>query len=320
MTKHIYFIAFAVLTFSGLHAQDAHFSQLYANRLYLNPALTGIETQPEVHVHYRNQWPSLSSNFQTANVSYDQRIKKINSGIGAILMYDRHGPAINEYSLGINYAYHWEINDDIKFHLGTQLLYGYKQLDWSKLTFGDMIDPRRGFIYQTGDVYRENGRGYLDLSLGLAGEMKGFFFGGSIHHVNQPDASLIVGKSNLPIRYTMQTGYNLMLKIGGKESSNVFTITPNVFYQTQNGFEMLIFGSYLNYNGATLGFFSRRNDAIIVLLGYDLNAFRLAYSYDQTTSLLTNQSSGGSHEISLTYRIGADFKARTQKTHQFPTF
>lgn len=320
MTTRFLTLIVLFLSASNIHAQDPHFSQLYANRLFLNPALTGIETQPELHVHYRNQWPNLSGNFQTANVSYDQRIEKINSGIGAILMYDRQGPAIHEYSLGINYAYHWEINDDFKFHLGTQLLYGYKRLDWSKLTFGDMIDPRRGFIYQTGDVYRGNGRGYLDLSFGLAGEMKGFFFGGSIHHVNQPDVSLIVGKSILPIRYAMQAGYNLRLKIGGDEASNVFTITPSVFYQTQNGFEMLIFGTYLNYNGATLGVFSRQNDAIIMFLGYDLNVFRLAYSYDQTTSQLTNQSSGGSHEISLTYRIGADFKVRTQKTHQFPTF
>ncbi len=319
MTKLLSILTFTVLTFNGLQAQDPHFSQLYANRLYLNPALTGIETQPELHVQYRNQWPSLSGNFQTANFSYDQKIEKINSGVGVILMYDKQGASISEYSLGINYAYHLEINDDFKFHFGTQLLYGYKQLDWSKLTYGDMIDPRRGFIYQTGDVSRGNGRGYLDLSFGLAGEMKGFFFGVSIHHVNQPDVSLIASKSNLPIRYTLQTGYNLKIRLGGDDASNVFTITPSVFYQTQNGFEMLLFGSYLNYRGTTLGFFSRQNDAIIMLLGYDFNALRLAYSYDQTTSQLTNQS-GGSHEISLTYRIGADFKARTEKSHQFPTF
>jgi glycosyltransferase involved in cell wall biosynthesis len=45
-----------------------------------------------------------------------------------------------------------------------------KYLDWSKLTFGDMIDPRRGFIYQTGDVPRGNGkRGYFDASAGFVG-------------------------------------------------------------------------------------------------------------------------------------------------------
>jgi type IX secretion system PorP/SprF family membrane protein len=319
MTKHISIFTFAILTFGNTYAQDAHFSQLYANRLYLNPALTGIETQPELHVQYRNQWPSLAANYQTANFSYDQKIENINSGIGAILMYDKQGPALSEYSLGINYAYHLEINDDIKLHFGTQLLYAWKQLDWTKLSFGDMIDPRRGFIYQTGDVYRGNGRGYMDLSFGLAGEMKGFFFGGSIHHVNQPDVSLILGESKLPIRFSIHGGYNFNIKIGTDENTRILTLSPHVFYQNQNGFQMLTYGFYSNFRGATLGAFMRRDADLVFILGYDFNALRVAYSYDYVTSQLTNQS-GGSHEISLTYRIGADFKARTEKSHQFPTF
>lgn len=43
-------------------------------------------------------------------------------------------------------------------HWGIEAGFGYSQLGWqqrintSDLTFGDMIDPRRGFIYQTADV------------------------------------------------------------------------------------------------------------------------------------------------------------------------
>jgi type IX secretion system PorP/SprF family membrane protein len=319
MTKHISIIAFAVLTFNGLHAQDPHFSQLYANRLFLNPALTGIESQPELHVQYRNQWPNLSGNYQTANIAYDQKLEKINSGIGAILMYDRQGPALTNYMVGINYAYHFKFSEEMKISAGTQFLYGAKRMDWSQLNFGDMINPQQGFIYQTGDVARPNGINYFDLSFGLAAQWKKFYIGSSIHHVNQPNISLINGESKLPIRYSIHGGYNFNIKLGTNENTQILTLSPHVFYQNQNGFQMLTYGFYSNFRGATLGAFMRRDADFVFLLGYDLNAIRFAYSYDYVTSQLTNQS-GGSHEISLTYRIGADFKARTEKSHQFPTF
>lgn len=307
------------LSASNIHAQDPHFSQLYANRLFLNPALTGIETQPELHVHYRNQWPNLSGNFQTANVSYDQRIEKINSGIGAILMYDGQGSALKNYTLGLNYAYHFQIGEEIKISTGTQFLFGAKRIDWSQLNFGDNINPQQGFIYQTGDLARPNGINYFDLSFGLAAQWKKLFFGASIHHVNTPNVSLILGESRLPIRYSIHGGYNFNIKLGSGENAPILTISPHVFYQNQGGFDMLTYGMYASFKGAVLGAFVRQDTDIVAMLGYDFNALRLAYSYDYVTSQLTNQS-GGSHEISLRYRIGADFKARTQKTHQFPTF
>lgn len=319
MTKLLSILAFTVLTFNGLKAQDAHFSQLYANRLYLNPALTGIETQPELHVQYRNQWPNLSGNFQTANFSYDQKIEKINSGIGAILMYDKMGKSVNNFSLGLNYAYHFSVNNDFNVSAGTQLQYGYKYLDWNKLTFGDMIDPRRGFIYSTGDMRRSNYIGYLDASFGLAVQWKGLFLGGSVHHVNTPDISLMTNESPLPMRYSAHGGYNFNIKFGGEGYERVLTISPHVFYQYQSGFMMLTYGSYFRFQGATIGAFVRRDAGIAIILGYDFNALRLAYSYDYLASKLSNQI-WSSHEISLSYRIGADFKARTEKSHQFPTF
>ena len=51
-----------------------------------------------------------------------------------------------------------------------------KYLDWDKLTFGDMIDPRRGFIYQTGDVQRGGSRYFFDASAGVVGFNKHVVF------------------------------------------------------------------------------------------------------------------------------------------------
>ena len=61
-------------------------------------------------------------------------------------------------------------------------------------TFGDQIDPRRGFIYQTGDLPRgrllENGwgtKGFIDLSAGIVGYSENFYFGFAAKHLNTPE-------------------------------------------------------------------------------------------------------------------------------------
>ena len=52
-------------------AQDPHFTQYYANPLYLNPAFAGVKQCPRVTTNYRNQYPSLGV-YQTFSASYDQ--------------------------------------------------------------------------------------------------------------------------------------------------------------------------------------------------------------------------------------------------------
>ena len=45
------------------------------------------------------------------------------------------------------------------------------------------------------------------------------------------------------------------------------------------------------------------SDAVILLLGYDLEKYKIGYSYDLTVSQL-GLSSGGAHEISLQIQLG----------------
>ena len=59
-------------------AQDAHFSQYYANPIYLNPAFAGSKVS-DVHTNYRNQYPELGV-YQTYSASYDQYVDKLNGG------------------------------------------------------------------------------------------------------------------------------------------------------------------------------------------------------------------------------------------------
>ena len=67
----IHIIVMLVLSFS-VKAQDIEFSQFYANRLYLNPALAGSEFAPVASISYRNQWPQNNKAFVTYTASFDQ--------------------------------------------------------------------------------------------------------------------------------------------------------------------------------------------------------------------------------------------------------
>jgi hypothetical protein len=72
------------LIFSTLStAQDAHFSQYYANPIYLNPAFAGLERCPTVHSNYRNQYPELGV-YQSYSASYDQYVDKLNGGVAVM--------------------------------------------------------------------------------------------------------------------------------------------------------------------------------------------------------------------------------------------
>ena len=88
---YCFFLILSIISGTMLKAQDPHFSQYYANPLYLNPAFAGTAVCPRMILNYRNQWPSISGNYVTYNASYDQHIDAINGGIGILVTTDTAG-------------------------------------------------------------------------------------------------------------------------------------------------------------------------------------------------------------------------------------
>ena len=316
-------LLFGLIILGGIgvsHAQDPIFTQFYANPLYLNPALAGTNLCPRFQMNHRNQWPSLSGNFVTNSFSYDQYFEAINGGFGVIAMHDMQGQGtIQEVNLAAIYSYHLRVSRKFTLLFSGQAMYGQKFLDWDKLTFGDMIDPRRGFIYQTGDVRRGGSKGYFDVSAGVGGFTKNFYFGAAVHHLNRPNVSMIIGDdSNLPMRFTGHAGFDIPL---GKRSrySNPVTLSPNIVYRYQRGFMEMNIGTYVKYEMFTFGTWFRNRDAFILTMGLSTNAFRVGYSYDVTVSRLTNQS-GGSHEVSMGFFLKCKKKSKKFRTIACPSF
>ena len=305
---------------ASVNAQDPTFTQFYANPLYLNPAFAGSHGCPRFALNYRNEWPSLSGNYVTYSASYDQYFKNISGGFGVLATHDQQGQGtINTSMLGLVYSYHLTLGRKWKMMFGARAAWYQKFLDWDKLTFGDMIDPRRGFIYATGDVPRGGSRGFFDASAGTVIFNKHFFAGFAAHHLNTPNESMIIGNSPLPMRFTGHMGAEIQL---GRQSkyTNGTSIMPNVIYQYQNGFQELSVGTYVKYGAFNAGFWYRNKDAFIMTIGVNTGKFKLGYSYDVTVSKLNNGVSGGSHEISLGLNLSCKSKPISFKTISCPSF
>lgn len=320
--KKLVFFVIGIACSLQANAQDPTFTQFYANPIYLNPALAGSTGCPRVSMNYRNEWPQLTGNYITYSLAYDTYAKSISGGLGFIATHDQQGRGtISTTMIGAIYSYNLRATRKFSLMFGARAAYFQKYLDWSKLTFGDMIDPRRGFIYQTGDVPRGNGkRGFFDASAGIVGYTKDFYFGVAAHHLNRPDESMILGTSRLPMRITGHAGADIKLGKRARNNSTSTSIMPNVIYQYQNGFSELSVGTYVKYENFTVGAWYRNRDAFILCFGITTPKFRLGYSYDITVSKLGNGVSGGSHEVSVGFNLACKKKPKNFRRISCPSF
>ena len=274
-------------------AQDPTFTQFYSNPVYLNPALAGSSGCPRIALNYRNQWPQLTGNYITYAAAYDTYAKNLSGGIGIMAMHDQQGQGTIQTSMiAGTYSYYLKVNRKFRIMFGGQAAYFQKSLDWSKLIW--KIIQYVGFV------------GFFDVSAGMVGFTKNFYFGVAGHHLNRPDESMILGDSKLPIRVTGHMGATIKLGQRGRYSSNTM-LMPNIIYQYQNGFQQFNIGAYLKYEAFTIGAWYRNRDAFIVSLGITTEKFRIGYSYDLTVSQLGGVT-GGSHEISM----GINLKCKKQ--------
>ena len=301
-------------------AQDPQFTQFYANPLYLNPAFAGTARCPRVSLNYRNQWPALSGTFVTTSASYDQDVRGILGGLGVLVTSDQAGKGtLNTTTVSGIYSYTQAVSRKFSLKAGFQATYFQKSLDWNKLTFGDMIDPRRGFIYATNDVPRGGSVGNADFSAGFLGYTDVFFVGFAANHLTEPNESLIVGQSKMPMKLTAHAGAAIPLGVRGKYGEPKTRLSPNILYQQQADFRQLNLGLYVDHGPIIAGVWYRSKDAFIALIGFHTERFKFGYSYDVTTSKLTT-ATAGSHEVSLTMQFDCKKKRRRVRTVPCPTF
>ncbi len=314
------FIAILLVVLTGdLFAQDPEFTQFYANPLYLNPAFAGTAHCPRVSLNYRNQWPGISGSFVTSSVSYDQHVDALSGGVGLLVWNDRagEGTLMTTNVSGI-YSYQIPVTRRFSIKAGLQATWAQKKVDWSKLTFGDMIDARRGFIYTTNEIKRDEPNNYVDFSAGILGFSEKYFVGFAVNHLAKPDESVIEGTSPLPRKYTFHAGAVLPVESKGEVAS----LSPNILAQMQQDFLQINFGMYFSKGPIVGGLWYRtgsNSDAFITLIGFQAGILKFGYSYDITISKLS-MATAGSHEFSTGLLFDCKPRKRRFRTISCPSF
>ena len=323
MNKLIISLIFFVFgTSLVVRAQDIRFSQFYANKLYLNPALAGSSDHGNVSLNYRNQWPNLDLPFVSYSFSYDNFYPSINGGLGLLVMQDDQGDgAIKTTTFSGAYSFFLRISNDLVFRPAVQASVIQKRLDLSDLTFPDQIDPIYGDVFShnsVGDPSDRNWNG-ADFSVGLMAYYKNFYVGAVANHINQPNLSFDDFEDDkLLAKYTFHAGAEFNLS-GGLQANGLI-LAPALLFQKQGEFTQMNYGMYLSKSSLVFGFWFNQNfqlnyDAVILMVGVITDRFKFAYSYDYTITRLVHYNTGA-HEISFSFPLEFEKRKRRRRPNR----
>jgi type IX secretion system PorP/SprF family membrane protein len=316
MRAHIRLLLLAAMPAGGAMAQHFQFSQFYAAPTYLNPAFTGANVCGRLSLNYRNQWSGIPGTFTTYQAAYDHYIRSAKSGIGVQVFHDRAGlGSLNTTQLTGLYAYEARLGKRVMGRGGLALGLIQRQTDLSKYVFADQLRDGTPHSSESFNIIRAN---YFDIGTGFLVYSQSTWLGFSAAHMNKPNQSLLNGTSPLPTELKFHGGYKFVIE--ELESSNprlavnnFVTIAMN--YKKQNKFNQLDAGLYYTKDLFVIGAWYRglpffkpeesyaNSDALILLLGMNVQKYKVGYSYDFTISKLTNYASHGSHEVSMSYQF-----------------
>jgi type IX secretion system PorP/SprF family membrane protein len=328
----VLFICFAKLVW----AQDPEFSQYYASPLYLNPAFAGTASDHRFILNYRNQWPSISNGFVTTALSYDYNMPHLKSGIGALVVQDKAGTAgLKSTTLNFQYSYKASFNNKLVISSGLNFGAGFRSIDFNKLVFGDQLKFDRDDVPSDDPILNSTDQSaYFDFGAGILAYSKKFWLGFSSSHINRPNRSLLNGEAEIPVKSTVHGGVRIPLYHGPFKREKTAAIMPSFVYKKQAQFDQLDLGTFFFYEPVVVGLWYRgipleqnvsdniSQDAVVVMLGFQLLKIEVIYSYDFTISQL-GPISGGAHELALKYKLDFSTGGKTKRKERFipcPTF
>lgn len=318
-------------------AQDPEFSQYYSAPLYLNPAFAGTATDHRFIANYRNQWPGVTNGFVTYAFSYDYNLQNLNSGIGVMLVTDKAGTAgLKSTQLNFQYSYRVQLADKWVFSSGLNFGVASRNVDFNKLIFNDQIafDPNGGTPSSDPMLNNAKSTTYFDFGAGGLIYNRKIWFGFAAAHLNKPNRSLLDEDASIPIKTTIHGGIRIPLYHGLMKRDRVAAIAPSFVYKNQGNFDQLDIGTYFLYEPIVVGLWYRgipieqnvsdniSQDAVVIILGFQLTNVEVSYSYDLTVSEL-GPIGGGAHEIAVKYKLNMPNQGKKKKRERFipcPTF
>ncbi|NJC25828.1 PorP/SprF family type IX secretion system membrane protein [Neolewinella antarctica] len=289
------------LTALPLSAQDPVFSQFYAAPLRLNPALAGIGAAPRLTVNYRTQHTSYPSAFVTMAASYEQPVAKTPSSFGVRFMSDRQlEGAYRNTEAALVYSYDVQFTPTLHARLGLAAGILNTSLDFSRLTFGDILDPVTGSAEGTSrEILEAASNTSADFGAGVVVYGGSHYGGVSFEHINRPDENLFELNNQLysgrPQRLTLTAGSQIDLKSISTRKRPAY-VTPNILYVGQAKLRQLTLGSYFGYGPLAIGGWYRHAfenaDGFITAVSFRQDILRVGFSYDAVVSDLRNVPGG----------------------------
>jgi type IX secretion system PorP/SprF family membrane protein len=252
----------------------------------------------------RNQWVGPSSPYATGTVSFDTRVfqnklpEGSTFGIGAMMMYDKamQGALKSSY-VSLNTSYNItlaEVDATQRLGIGIGGIFGNKQVDFSKLTFGEQFT---GYGFDTnlptGESALSNMKPYLSASLGIlysiTTDNSNIDVGVSAYHLNKPKQTVLENPNQyLKIRYVGHANFDTYL-------SEQLLLNANGVYQRQGTTGYVSIGGGLGYFLTddpenvvlNIGLWYWFNNAVIPYIGVMYQNIQLGLSYDISVSKLS---------------------------------
>ena len=297
--------AFILLIISlSINSQDNHYSQFYANKIYLNPAFSGTSVCPRAILGFRDQWPGINGEYVSYTVSYDQSLNGL--GLGILINGDDAGRGVlktNNFSTIMSPKIGIYKELVLSFALEAGII--QKRLDHSTLKFPDQMDENGMIPNVSQEINSDLSIVKPDLSTGILLYSPFLYLGYAVHHIMTPNISLLDGQDFMYRRHTAHVGANIILpefNLIKRRKGLAPKISPQIIFQQQGQAREINLGVYYTKNNFTSGIYYRNEDAFIVLFGVETKKMNFGFSYDITVSKLKSNTLGAI-ELSAAYKF-----------------
>jgi len=282
--KKIIFFFLTLFAFGTAFAQDdVYLTQLYANRLFYNPAATGFADKFFLSGAYRAQWAGTQTMDRADRPNYillnaSQFFWEKRSGVG-FTVYDARKHVNHTFKVKGSYAYHLQVQEEAWLSMGINL--------------GVMSRSVRGSITPDGSS-ADYSAILSDFGLGVEYYTPELTVGASAQHI-----PFVIGT-----REERKHAHFYYYMIYYHRIDKDWRVIPSIFLRNSSfitNVEVLGRVSYLNMFQLGLAW---RLDAVSVLFGFNFDdMISIGYSFDiHTGSVRNHLKVRPSHEIVLSYR------------------
>ncbi len=291
------FLLFAllfVLQSSQAQEQGAVFSHYFLNPILVNPAVAGFDGMHKLQMNIRNQWTGFPESPKSYHIGYNGPIGKT-LGIGLGLMTENLGNQSN-LRFQMNYAFRYQF-DQVKFGAGFSTEFHTIKIANSVL---DNPNTDQGDPILMDAV---EGNRVFDASLGFWATFYENTF------VGLAFSNLVVTKIGEIETGDPQGAFFKFVSVNFGHTFDIeefnFKLTPSLMVQhikdTPFRADFNIMGSFIDDKLiAGLSYRAGIGGAVGMLLGTNVDVFKIYYSYDVSFQSVQKYN-GGTHEVTIAF-------------------